>query len=201
VIEISGAVAESFAVPLGALETLPRRELTADFHCVSGWSATNLRWEGVAFETFYRTIIEPSVQPGSSREAKKSARRAGGLDADSDRHCCDRRATSARSPGDHPPARCPQAVSLGGRSVARDFDLEALVGKVGIYIGARDQRGLPDPERSQLADMEPPADGRDLQRRTGRIVQQPARYYSAEGGIGIVYAQDEVSRGGRDGHP
>jgi DMSO/TMAO reductase YedYZ molybdopterin-dependent catalytic subunit len=63
VIEISGAVAKSFAVPLAELATLPRRELTADFHCVAGWSATNLHWEGVAFEIFYRTIIEPSVQP------------------------------------------------------------------------------------------------------------------------------------------
>jgi DMSO/TMAO reductase YedYZ molybdopterin-dependent catalytic subunit len=64
VIEISGAVAESFAMPLAALATLPRRQLTADFHCVAGWSATNLHWEGVAFETFYRNIIEPSLQPG-----------------------------------------------------------------------------------------------------------------------------------------
>ncbi|MBA2325297.1 MAG: molybdopterin-dependent oxidoreductase [Actinobacteria bacterium] len=66
VIEISGAVAKSFAVPLAALATLPRRELTSDFHCVAGWSATHLRWEGVAFETFYRMIIEPSVQPDTS---------------------------------------------------------------------------------------------------------------------------------------
>lgn len=58
VIEISGPVKASFALPLAELATLPRRELTADFHCVAGWSATNLRWEGVAFETFYRMIIE-----------------------------------------------------------------------------------------------------------------------------------------------
>jgi DMSO/TMAO reductase YedYZ molybdopterin-dependent catalytic subunit len=63
VIEISGAVAKPFTLPLAALATLPRRELTADFHCVAGWSATNLHWEGVAFETFYRTIIDPSVPP------------------------------------------------------------------------------------------------------------------------------------------
>jgi len=62
-IEIGGVVSRPFAVPLTALATLPRRELTADFHCVSGWSATNLRWEGVTFETFYRVIIEPSLQP------------------------------------------------------------------------------------------------------------------------------------------
>jgi DMSO/TMAO reductase YedYZ molybdopterin-dependent catalytic subunit len=66
VIEISGAVTEPFALPLAALATLPRRELTADFHCVAGWSATNLRWEGVAFQTFYREIIEPSVQRGAA---------------------------------------------------------------------------------------------------------------------------------------
>ncbi len=66
VIEISGAVANSFTLPLAALATLPRRELTADFHCVAGWSATNPHWEGVAFETFYRLIIEPSVKPDAS---------------------------------------------------------------------------------------------------------------------------------------
>jgi DMSO/TMAO reductase YedYZ molybdopterin-dependent catalytic subunit len=66
VIEVSGAVAESFALPLATLATLPRRELTADFHCVAGWSATDLNWEGVAFETFYRMIIEPSVHLGAS---------------------------------------------------------------------------------------------------------------------------------------
>jgi DMSO/TMAO reductase YedYZ molybdopterin-dependent catalytic subunit len=63
VIEISGAVTKSFAVPLASLATLPRRELTSDFHCVAGWSATNLNWEGVAFETLYRMVIEPSVAP------------------------------------------------------------------------------------------------------------------------------------------
>lgn len=66
VIEISGAVAEPFALPLAALATIPGQELTADFHCVAGWSATNLHWEGVAFETFYRMIIEPSLQPDTS---------------------------------------------------------------------------------------------------------------------------------------
>src|SRR6266567_1512660 len=65
-LEISGAVAKPFALPLAELATLPRRELTADFHCVAGWSATNLHWEGVAFETLYRTVIEPSLQPDAS---------------------------------------------------------------------------------------------------------------------------------------
>jgi DMSO/TMAO reductase YedYZ molybdopterin-dependent catalytic subunit len=66
VIEIGGALTEPFSVPLAALATLPRCEATADFHCVAGWSATNLCWEGVAFATFYRTIIEPALRPDAT---------------------------------------------------------------------------------------------------------------------------------------
>jgi len=61
--QIGGAVTEQFVVRLSELAALPRREVTADFHCVAGWSATDLHWEGVAFATFYRTIIEPLVPP------------------------------------------------------------------------------------------------------------------------------------------
>jgi DMSO/TMAO reductase YedYZ molybdopterin-dependent catalytic subunit len=64
-IEIGGAVSEPFSLPLARLAELPRREITADFHCVAGWSATGLRWEGVAFETLYRGVIEPALQPGA----------------------------------------------------------------------------------------------------------------------------------------
>ena len=32
---------------------------------MAGWSAANLRWEGVTFETFFRTIIEPELVPGT----------------------------------------------------------------------------------------------------------------------------------------
>jgi DMSO/TMAO reductase YedYZ molybdopterin-dependent catalytic subunit len=60
-IEVSGAVVEAFALPLAELARLPRRELTADFHCVAGWSAIGLRWEGVAFRTFYTEVIEPAL--------------------------------------------------------------------------------------------------------------------------------------------
>jgi DMSO/TMAO reductase YedYZ molybdopterin-dependent catalytic subunit len=58
-------VAEAFAVPLATLATLPRQELNSDFHCVAGWSATGLRWEGVPFATLYRTVIEPALEPGA----------------------------------------------------------------------------------------------------------------------------------------
>jgi DMSO/TMAO reductase YedYZ molybdopterin-dependent catalytic subunit len=65
-IEITGAVTKPFALPLDDLSTLPRRELTADFHCVAGWSATGLRWGGVPFETFFRQVIEPAIRTGAS---------------------------------------------------------------------------------------------------------------------------------------
>lgn len=66
VIEIRGALTSGFDLPLASLATLPRREVTADFHCVAGWSATDLRWEGVAFRTFYSTIVEPALAPGAA---------------------------------------------------------------------------------------------------------------------------------------
>ncbi|MDQ3094899.1 MAG: molybdopterin-dependent oxidoreductase [Actinomycetota bacterium] len=63
VIQIRGAVIEPFDVPLADLAMLPRRELAADFHCVAGWSTTNLRWEGVAFGTLYDLVLKPKLQP------------------------------------------------------------------------------------------------------------------------------------------
>ena len=66
VIEIGGVVAEPLTLSVAELATLPRVEVTADFHCVAGWSAVNLRWEGVRFERLYRTVIEPSLQGSAS---------------------------------------------------------------------------------------------------------------------------------------
>ena len=66
VVEIGGAVTEAFAVPVAELATLPRRRLDADFHCVSGWTAVDLRWEGVAFAEFHRLRIEPALRPGAT---------------------------------------------------------------------------------------------------------------------------------------
>jgi DMSO/TMAO reductase YedYZ molybdopterin-dependent catalytic subunit len=60
-LEITGAVRKPVTVALSELSTLPRTEQTCDFHCVAGWSAIGLRWEGVGFATFYRSIIEPQL--------------------------------------------------------------------------------------------------------------------------------------------
>lgn len=61
VIAISGVVRKPSEVRLPELATLPRREIVADFHCVSGWTATDLRWEGVRFADFFRAFVEPAL--------------------------------------------------------------------------------------------------------------------------------------------
>lgn len=65
-IEIAGAVTKPITLTAADLADLPRREITADFHCVAGWSATDLRWEGVGFDTLYRETIEPALPPDTS---------------------------------------------------------------------------------------------------------------------------------------
>ncbi|MFG2502940.1 molybdopterin-dependent oxidoreductase [Streptomyces sp. NPDC048441] len=61
-----GVLIEGVALSVADLAKLPRHELGADFHCVAGWSATGLRWEGVAFETLYRLRIQPRLAPDAS---------------------------------------------------------------------------------------------------------------------------------------
>jgi DMSO/TMAO reductase YedYZ molybdopterin-dependent catalytic subunit len=65
VVEIGGAVTEPFAVAVADLATMPRRRLDADLHCVSGWTASDLHWDGVAFVDFYRLRIKPTLRPGA----------------------------------------------------------------------------------------------------------------------------------------
>ena len=64
VLEIGGAVTEPATVRLADLAGMPRTQIDADFHCVAGWSATGLRWEGVPFAHFYREVLEPIAAPG-----------------------------------------------------------------------------------------------------------------------------------------
>src|SRR5947209_7620138 len=56
---IGGAVSAPLDVPLGDVTAMARREVVADFHCVAGWSATGLRWEGVPFAVFHRDALAP----------------------------------------------------------------------------------------------------------------------------------------------
>ncbi|MEV0548549.1 molybdopterin-dependent oxidoreductase [Nocardia salmonicida] len=66
VIEVGGELTQSFALTMTDLAQLPRVEVKADFHCVAGWSATDLRWEGIPFAAFFHTRVEPILSPGIS---------------------------------------------------------------------------------------------------------------------------------------
>ena len=63
---VAGALRAPLTVALNEFGGLPRVERVADFHCVAGWSATGLRWEGVAFATLYRRLIEPELTPAAT---------------------------------------------------------------------------------------------------------------------------------------
>jgi DMSO/TMAO reductase YedYZ molybdopterin-dependent catalytic subunit len=65
-IEVAGAGIQPFALPVAELGSMSRREQTADFHCVAGWSATDLQWSGIGFADFYRDRIEPVLPPGTT---------------------------------------------------------------------------------------------------------------------------------------
>jgi DMSO/TMAO reductase YedYZ molybdopterin-dependent catalytic subunit len=57
VIAIAGAVEAPATIAASDLGSLPRRTLLADFHCVAGWSARGLRWEGVPLTA----VLRPSA--------------------------------------------------------------------------------------------------------------------------------------------
>jgi DMSO/TMAO reductase YedYZ molybdopterin-dependent catalytic subunit len=65
VIEISGQLAHRVFLRPEDLATLPRRRVESALHCVAGWSATGLVWEGVPFSEVYRLLIEPALAPGA----------------------------------------------------------------------------------------------------------------------------------------
>jgi DMSO/TMAO reductase YedYZ molybdopterin-dependent catalytic subunit len=61
VIEIIGQLIRRVCLVPADLADLPRREVTADLHCVAGWSAVRLKWEGVVFGDIHRLLIEPAL--------------------------------------------------------------------------------------------------------------------------------------------
>ena len=48
-LRIDGLVARPVSFSIEDLRALPRAEQTSDFHCVTGWSVHDVRWEGVRF--------------------------------------------------------------------------------------------------------------------------------------------------------
>jgi DMSO/TMAO reductase YedYZ molybdopterin-dependent catalytic subunit len=60
---IGGLVEAPILLPLSALGTLPRREVVADFHCVTTWTRQGLRWSGYLLPDVIDTIIAPKARP------------------------------------------------------------------------------------------------------------------------------------------
>jgi DMSO/TMAO reductase YedYZ molybdopterin-dependent catalytic subunit len=56
-IEVVGAGEAPRTISTTDLDSLPRRTLLADFHCVAGWSARGLRWDGVPLAE----VLRPSA--------------------------------------------------------------------------------------------------------------------------------------------
>ena len=66
VIEVTGAGVQPFRISAPDLSDLARRDQTSDFHCVAGWSATDLHWSGVGFADLYRARLAPALPPGTT---------------------------------------------------------------------------------------------------------------------------------------
>jgi DMSO/TMAO reductase YedYZ molybdopterin-dependent catalytic subunit len=60
-IEVAGELTRRVSLGPDELAHLPRREVVADLHCVAGWSAVGLRWEGVPFSEVYHAVVEPAL--------------------------------------------------------------------------------------------------------------------------------------------
>lgn len=59
-IQVLGIGVQTVELDAASLASLPRVDLTADFHCVAGWTARGLHWEGVRFRDIYEAIVSPS---------------------------------------------------------------------------------------------------------------------------------------------
>ena len=64
VLAIGGLVETPVSLPLHALDALPRRELVADFHCVTTWTRRGLRWSGYLLSDVLDALIVPQARPG-----------------------------------------------------------------------------------------------------------------------------------------
>lgn len=64
-VDVVGDLVRRVSFSPAELADLPRRELSADFHCVAGWSALDLLWEGVPFVDLYRLLVEPALTEGA----------------------------------------------------------------------------------------------------------------------------------------
>jgi len=58
-VSIHGDGVEPGTIGRTELERLPRRELVADFHCVTTWTVRSLHWEGWPLRAVYESLLRP----------------------------------------------------------------------------------------------------------------------------------------------
>ena len=61
VIQVTGEIGHPVTLDAAILEGVPRLDVNADLHCVAGWSAVGLAWEGWAFRDIYDLLIRPAL--------------------------------------------------------------------------------------------------------------------------------------------
>jgi len=74
-IELSGVGIETAWLEAASLSRLPRHEIVADFHCVAGWSARSLCWEGVLLRGVLE-MLEPAADATHLRACGRDGFRA-----------------------------------------------------------------------------------------------------------------------------
>jgi DMSO/TMAO reductase YedYZ molybdopterin-dependent catalytic subunit len=63
---VAGATIAAVELDAGVLQDLPRVDLIADFHCVAGWTARGLNWEGVRFRDIYESLAAREPAAGTA---------------------------------------------------------------------------------------------------------------------------------------
>ncbi len=63
---IKGDVAHESVIALEHLSQLDRVEIEADFHCVTTWTVTNLRWSGWLLRDVWEHLVVPRAQPSAA---------------------------------------------------------------------------------------------------------------------------------------
>ena len=60
-LEVAGAVERPVSLSYDQLKALPEHHQTTDFHCVTGWTVDNVRWEGVPLTALWQHV-RPTAQ-------------------------------------------------------------------------------------------------------------------------------------------
>jgi len=63
---VGGDGTESITLHLPELQSLPRKEMVADLHCVTTWTRCDLHWEGWSLRDVYDTFIAPRTRPDAA---------------------------------------------------------------------------------------------------------------------------------------